>query len=76
MQQAADQNTESDQQPDLGHDVAEADRDALNGAFEADARGQPQVQRTDHQRDHRVDLEPDDQDHHKQNRDYRVKSDH
>ena len=61
VQKCSDQDTEPDEQPNLGHDLAEAHRDRLNRPGEADTGSQTEVQRGKEQRDDRVDFERDDQ---------------
>ena len=68
LQHRAHQYAERDQQSDLGHDVAESGHDRVDRLLDAEAGGQPQVGRTDDQRDHRVELEPHDHHHDRDDR--------
>jgi hypothetical protein len=76
VQQGADQHAEADQEPHLGHDLAEPAGDLLHGAFRAQSGRQPEVHARQQQRDHRVDLEPDDEQDRAQDRDSRVQDFH
>ncbi len=62
LQDRAHQDTEGDQETHLGHDVAEALRDRLDGLVQAEFGRQPQVEGAQHQGDHWVHMESDDQD--------------
>ena len=61
VQERSDQYAEPDEQPDLGHDLAEAHGDRFNRSGEADPGSQAEIERSKEQRNDRVDLEPDDQ---------------
>jgi hypothetical protein len=76
VEQRADHDAEADQQPDLGHQLAEAQGDRLERAGEADAARQAEVERAQHQRDDGVDPAPDDQADHQSDRDGCVQNDH
>jgi hypothetical protein len=69
VQQRSDQHAEADQQADLGHDLAEAPGDLRHGALGAQSGRETEVHARQQQGDHRVDLEPDDEQDRGQDRD-------
>ena len=76
MEQRSDHDPEPDQEPDLGHDLAEAERDRLQRAGESDPARQAEIERAQDQRDDRIHPQPDDQPDHQDDRDGGVQDDH
>jgi hypothetical protein len=60
LQHGAHQHTEGDQQPDLGHDVAETLGDGVDRLLGAESGGQSEVGGSDDQRHRGIELEPHD----------------
>jgi hypothetical protein len=69
VEQCPDQHAESDEQADLGHDLAEPAGDLRDGAVGAQSGGEPEVHTRQQQGDDGVDLEPDDEQDRGQDRD-------
>jgi hypothetical protein len=69
VEQRPDEYAEADQQADLGHDLAEPPSDRLHGPRGPEPGREPEVNAREQQRDHRVDLELDDQQDRREDRD-------
>ena len=76
IQQGSHQDAEADEQADLGHDVAEAFRDRPDRVLEPEPCCQAEVDRAEHQRDDRIDVDNDDQKDDREDRDSGVQGFH